>query len=194
MKKSLMIAMAVAGLTASQVAYSAIWNQVDHDGDVINESIDIISVGQNNARTQANTGEESMSLYPFVGKQGEHLYVGVKTDDPDQILPGSLQMQIDNKPTWTISQDEAPDDLIAPAADDDDPKAVSNNDQRSYIVATGNKARQIINQMKHGKQVKFRIRTEEEAMPAGYIPLDYSFKQALTNLGVSQAMLSARGK
>lgn len=192
MKKSLMIAMAAAGLTASQVAYSAIWNQVEHDGNVINESINIVSVGQSNARTQDNAGEEGMSLYPFVGKQGEHLYVGVKTDDPDQILPGSLQMQIDHKPTWTISPEEAEDDLIAPVTDDEEPKAVSDNNQRSYIVATGDKAREIINQMKHGDLVKFRIRTEEEALPVGYVPLDNSFKQALTNLGISQAMLTAR--
>lgn len=131
----------------------------------------------------------------FVAAQNNKTFVGVRCAGRFGIPTGTVQIRVDDNPSWTISPSETPVEL-SPAV----PKSPSiqataqsgvymtNMTQilSPFTAVSGEKANQILAQMVHGRVVRFRtIGMNQAASTTGEAKIDGSFFSALREIGVS---------
>lgn len=147
-----------------------------------------------------------LRYYPYVERRGADVRVGLMAHPVLPAPTGAVQIRVDNLPAWTIDTSETPIDsgasntaaqvnaLLPTTADPAHAEAVrrsaeamSENITRSvspYTAATGEKARDILAQMKSGQRVIYRTMGANSASTAGEAALGAEFNQALADCGM----------
>lgn len=190
MKKSFLPLIALALLVLSSCSTTSItpeirWVTQSWKDQFTDEQHTMVTTGSyyhSDGRVSTVTGR----TYPFVGKRGDTLLVGVRSGGQLRIPVGDVQLRIDDHPAWTITMIETP--LEREAEGDAQQAAIQSviaASTRPYTAATGEKAQQILQQMLSGKKLIYRQVTP--GMPTsttGEYLLDESFKAALLKAGI----------
>lgn len=147
-----------------------------------------------------------LKYYPYVERRGSELRVGMMAHPSLPAPTGAVQIRVDDLPAWTIDISETPIDTEAgntsaqmtalmPATADAaqaeavrrSAEAMSANITRSvspYTAATGDKALEILTQMKTGSRVIYRTLGANSASTAGEAALGPEFISALGACGL----------
>lgn len=147
-----------------------------------------------------------LKYYPYVERRGSDIRVGVMAHPSLPAPAGAVQIRVDDLPAWTIDTSETPIDTtgantaaqmnaLMPAVTDPaqaeamrrSAGAMADNITRSvspYTAATGDKAREIINQLKAGHRVIYRTLGANAASTAGEAELGAEFNRALADCGI----------
>lgn len=153
-----------------------------------------------------DTYRAGLRYYPYVELRGSELRVGLMAHPGLPAPAGAVQIRIDDLPAWTIDTSETPIDntgvntaaqvnALMPAVTDPaqaetlrrSAEAMTDNITRSvspYTAATGDKAREIVQQMKTGHRVIYRTLGANAASTAGEAALGAEFNQALADCGM----------
>jgi hypothetical protein len=187
MKTKIILALAVLALagcntsTPPQVGWiSQSWK--DDFTDIRHVMVTTGSYYYGDGRVTTVTG----GLYPFVGKRGEELLVGVRSGGRLRVPVGDVQIRIDDNPAWTITVMETP--LDRPLDKDATQAAVQTviaASTRPYTAATGEKAKQILAQMLAGKRLIYRqVTPGTQTSTTGEFAIDDSFRTELLKTGI----------
>ena len=147
-----------------------------------------ISIGSFYTRSSVYT--YSYSYYPFIDVIDNEVRVGVKSEGRFKLAVGDVQFRIDNNEAWTISSSETP---ITHTNSNSQASAIQNEAYNRvmqimspFTVATGDKALKIIDQMRNGSVLKYRIiGANQPGSTTGEYKLDQSFITALKQCGIS---------
>jgi hypothetical protein len=124
-------------------------------------------------------------FYPIVEMVNKDLRMGVRSDVLVEPPVGDVQVRIDDGKIWTITSSETPPDY-ARKSDRNVPKDTVNRAKLPYTMATGEKARAILQEMVAGNLLWYRrLELNQKITSAGWFPLDESFHQALAGCGIS---------
>lgn len=204
-QKILSISLLLIFLTGC-AAKGTLWvSTVDVD-EFTDETTKMVTVGEGLSDQFIIT--QTRHLYPFVGLHEDELFVGIRSGGKYKIPTGTVQMRIDNNPTWTITTSETPVYLVPPsnintAAVESMVKAQGVESKYNveaihkqamdmaarigspFTAATGEKAKKILQQMITGKQIKTRvIGLNQAASTIGETKIDGSFIEALKEIGI----------
>jgi len=140
--------------------------------------------------------------YPFIGRNGNQLLVGLRSGGKIRFPVGEVQLRIDDNPAWTITPMETPlenppgttpassgpSDQIAAAIEKT--RQLSSVALLPYTAATGERARKILGQMLHGHIIKYRITSFGQASSTtGECLIDDSFREGLIKAAIPFADL-----
>lgn len=147
-----------------------------------------------------------LRYYPYVERRGSDVRVGLMAHPTLPAPTGAIQIRVDALSAWTIDTSETPIDsttantaaqmsaLMPTTADPAQAdalrrsaEAMSDNITRSvspYTAATGEKAREILAQMKVGQRVIYRTLGANAASTAGEAALGAEFNRALAECGL----------
>jgi hypothetical protein len=147
---------------------------------------------------RGNSFTQAGKYYPFVGEKDGEFYAGVRSGGSYRIPTGTVQLRVDDKPVWTITPEETPAVLVPATAGA--PESTSQETMRSmakvlspFTAATGDKAKKIIKQMSNGKVLKYRtVGLNQAASSTGEVPIDSSFFEGLTKIGIDVSSLEAK--
>ena len=145
-------------------------------------------------------------FYPFVENKDGEVRVGVMSGGNVKIPVGDIQIRVDSNPAWTITTAETPLDYVPEATKStmsQYTKGMTEQQQKlaettyqatmetavrtmsPYTAATGEKALEIIKQMKGGANLKYRvIGLNQAGSSVGEFKLDDSFVKGLIKCGV----------
>ena len=124
-------------------------------------------------------------FYPFVEMVNKELRLGVRSDVLVEIPVGDVQVRIDDGKIWTIASSETPLDYARKGYMNVAMDTV-NGAKLPYTVATGEKARAILQEMVAGRLLWYRVLgLNQKVTNAGWFPLDVSFRRALARCGIS---------
>lgn len=118
-------------------------------------------------------------FYPFLEMVNKELRLGVRSDVLVEQPVGDVQVRIDDRKIWTIASSETPLDY-AQKGDRNVAMDIAKRAKLPYSVATGEKARAILQEMVAGSLLWYRVLgLNQKITSAGWFPLDKSFRQAL---------------
>jgi hypothetical protein len=132
-------------------------------------------------------------FYPFIGIRTNTLYVGLRSGGGYRVPVGAVQMRIDDLPAWTITPDETPVDVVwsGPTNGILTGTQVGLNSTNltkmfsPFTAATGDKATNILRQMFHGHELKYRtLGMSQAGSTTGKVDLDRTFQWGLIKLGI----------
>lgn len=146
----------------------------------------------------------SNHYYPYIESPNGELRVGIRSGGRFKIPVGDVQIRIDQNPAWTIATGETPVDYVpegqlkAMQAYGGDAKQqemlektyktalqASAQAMSPFTAATGEKAQQILSQMKTGKVLIYRtLGLNQAASTTGEYALDQSLNKALAVCGI----------
>lgn len=146
----------------------------------------------------------SNHYYPYIESANGELRVGIRSGGRFKIPVGDVQIRIDQNPVWTIATGETPVDYVpegqlkAMQAYGGDAKQqemlektyktalqASAQAMSPFTAATGEKAHQILSQMKTGKVLIYRtLGLNQAASTTGEYALDQSLSKALAECGI----------
>lgn len=191
-------------LGGCQTAPGRVWNSTSNQDQFTDQVTKMVTVGDWKSNTSIVT--RSFRYYPFVGVQGDELYVGIRSGGGYRIPTGTVQIRIDDNKAWTIGPDETPVYLVpslpktpiaAPPGmtelvEKTTAQAMNNAAKMMspYTAATGDKAKSIIKEMLAGKVVKYRtVGFNQAASTTGEVNIDESFAQSLREIGIAPESL-----
>lgn len=161
----------------------------DEFTDVVTKMVTVGSFSYN-----GTTFTQVGKYYPFIGKRGSTIYVGIRSGGVHRIPTGTVQIRVDDNSAWTITPEETPADLIpgtAPstsAAPGMSAEMMANMSKilSPYTAATGEKAKSIIKQMLSGKIIKYRtVGLNQAASTTGEVAVDQSLVESLQSIGIN---------
>jgi len=146
----------------------------------------------------------SRNYYPFVGIQDGELYVGIRSGGRYRLPTGTVQIRVDENPSWTIGPEETPIYLsptnmptaatgMASSPEMADKIQKTHNQAMGnvakimspYTAATGEKAKAIIKEMIQGRVIKYRtVGFNQAASTTGEVRIDDSFLSSLRGIGI----------
>jgi hypothetical protein len=191
-------------LGGCQTTPGRVWNSTANQDQFTDQVTKMVTIGDLKSNTSIVT--RSFRYYPFVGVQGDELYVGIRSGGGYRIPTGTVQIRIDDNKAWTIGPDETPVYLVPSlpktpiAAPPDMTELVEKTTAQAmnnaakmmspYTAATGDKAKSIIKEMLAGKIVKYRIvGFNQAASTTGEVNIDESFAQSLREIGIAPESL-----
>lgn len=146
-----------------------------------------------------------LRYYPYVERRGAEVRVGLMAHPSMPMPVGAIQLRIDDLPAWSIGTSETPIDSVVITAQQltaqlpsvSDPaqaeamrrsaEAMSATMTRSaspYTATTGEKARDILNQLRSGARLIYRTTGANASSTTGEAPLGPEFIQALQECGL----------
>lgn len=146
-----------------------------------------------------------LRYYPYVERRGDAVRVGLMSHPGLPAPVGQIQLRIDDLAPWTISPSETPIDTAAFTSQqltgqlgaDADPAARQALERSAglmadtitqsvspYTAATGQKASDIIGQMKSGRRLIYRVMGANAASSTGEAALGAELNQALSSCGL----------
>lgn len=149
---------------------------------------------------------QSNTLYPFIELKNGDLRVGVLSGGKIKVPVGNVQLRIDDNKAWTITITETPLDYISPETTQylKSPNEKTLNTEQSettkkaveaavyqvhaaispYTATTGEKAKQILDEMLKGKILKYRSISGNTQGTTGKYNLGSSLHTALKQCGI----------
>ena len=193
---------ALAGCASTRPAWKAVAS-TDEFTDVTTK---MVTVGE--FSTAQGVYTKPMSLYPFVGVREGEVIVGVRSGGRFRIPAGQVQLRIDENTAWTITTEETPLYLVPEVqglpsmtsdaktnelVDEAQKKmmATMHRSMSPFTAATGEKAKQILNQMLSGKRLIYRsVGINQAGARTGEVALDESLTIGLRQIGIDPNSLS----
>ena len=124
-------------------------------------------------------------FYPIVEMVNKELRLGVRSDVLVELPVGDVQVRIDDRKIWTIASSETPPDY-ARRGDWNVTMDTVDRAKLPYTMATGEKARAILQEMVAGTLLWYRVLgLNQKVTNAGWFPLDVTFRRALARCGIS---------
>ncbi|MFT3963724.1 hypothetical protein [Propionivibrio sp.] len=192
--------------TPGQISPGRIWSPLVGKDEFSDKVTKMVTVGM--VRSNSMVITQSLRYYPFVGVQDGELYVGIRSGGGYRIPTGTVQIRVDENPSWTITPEETPVYLspsMPPA-----PTGMASNQEMAdmiqktqnqvmgnvakimspYTAATGEKAKAIIKEMIRGRVIKYRtIGFNQAASSTGEVQIDDSFFSSLRGIGIAPERL-----
>lgn len=197
----LLLALAFSGCATGQRP-SVEWITVRDTDQFTDKSTCGVTVGS--FYTGGGVYTVSNHYYPYIESANGELRVGIRSGGRFKIPVGDVQIRIDQNPAWTIATGETPVDYVpegqlkAMQAYGGDAKQqemlektyktalqASAQAMSPFTAATGEKAQQILSQMKTGKVLIYRtLGLNQAASTTGEYALDQSLNKALAECGI----------
>ncbi|MFT2184155.1 hypothetical protein [Pseudomonas sp. NBRC 111144] len=197
----LLLALALSGCATGQ-RQSVEWITVRDTDQFTDKSTCGVTVGS--FYTGGGVYTVSNHYYPYIESANGELRVGIRSGGRFKIPVGDVQIRIDQNPAWTIATGETPVDYVpegqlkAMQAYGGDAKQqemlektyktalqASAQAMSPFTAATGEKAQQILSQMKTGKVLIYRtLGLNQAASTTGEYALDQSLNKALAECGI----------
>lgn len=143
-----------------------------------------------------------IGFYPFVERRGESIRVGMYSGGSVTSPAGRIQLRVDTNEAWTIETSETPIDIqdanarqmMASAPQNMTPEMRRIYEQGAenlsrtlspYTAASGERAREIIQQMRTGRELIYRqLGANQATTTTGRIALGPDFNAALDKCGL----------
>lgn len=197
----LLLALALSGC-ATGLRPSVEWITVRDTDQFTDKSTCGVTVGS--FYTGGGVYTVSNHYYPYIESADGELRIGIRSGGRFKIPVGDVQIRIDQNPAWTIATGETPVDYVpegqlkAMQAYGGDAKQqemlektyktalqASAQAMSPFTAATGEKAQQILSQMKTGKVLIYRtLGLNQAASTTGEYALDQSLNKALAECGI----------
>lgn len=199
----------IVGCQSGPIKEATVWHSTITKDEFTDQVTKMVTMGEWASSKVIVT--QSLKFYPFVGTQDGTLFVGIRSGGRFRIPTGTVQIRVDDNPAWTIAPDETPISMlpksptipikIIPDSNGIANKTINSTQEATmqmisrmsspYTAATGQKARDIINQMLKGKVIKYRIiGVNQPASSTGEVRIDDSFTKSLVEIGLSPASLN----
>lgn len=194
-------ALILSGCAATKPAIE--WISVKNIDDFTDVKSCKVTVGS--LYTRSNVYTEVGKFYPFIEKVNGDLLIGLQSGGQFKIPVGNVQLRIDSNEAWSISTSETPVELLSSAqpfqqeylntlpeeqrkivtSSYDSAMKVTTQAMSPFTAATGEKAKQIVEEMLKGTILKYRtIGLNQAASTIGEHKLDQSFITALADCGI----------
>lgn len=195
-----LILLSVVAALSGCAATAPTWKAVASTDEFTDVTTKLVTVGE--FSTAQGIYTKSMALYPFVGLRNGEIIVGVRSGGRFRVPAGQVQLRIDDNTAWMIATEETPlylapevqalpamtADAKANAVMGEAQKQVMASVHRSmspFTATTGDKAKQILNQMLGGKRLIYRsVGINQAGGRTGEVVLDESLATSLRGIGI----------